>query len=1026
MSNRIEFQFDDGLEYQKQAIKSTIDLFKGLPQQTDGIYKPNRHKKINDADPVRNKNIVTDSRLLSNLQTVQLENKLFADNTLYNNNFTVEMETGTGKTYVYLRTILELYKEYGLQKFMIVVPSIAIRKGIEKSIEQLTEHFKRLYGIDLSKHSFIYDSDNPQKVSSSFVEVDMLSICVFNIQAFNKDSNKIRKEDECGKILWEDIKYIRPIVIIDEPQKIEGQKGKKSKSLQALDDIDPLFTLRYSATHKSLYNQIYKLDSYAAYKQDLVKKIQVKTVNGVIPRDFPYIRYVSFTKDLKARIEMFSQKQGDSIRFKSFDVSAGASLEDLSGGLAQYKNMRIAEEPHKLKSLKIATADGIMELSLGESNNGLEDIEAVRIQIRLAIKNHFEKQFSILNSGKKIKALTLFFVDAVNKVRDNTREDGRGEYLRIFDEEYTAYITANKDKIVKYKEYFSKYDDVLKIREGYFAVDGKNNIVEIEDWNSAKSEFDVKTKSQDDIDRGISLILDKKDELISFDEPLSFIFSHSALREGWDNPNVFTLCTLKSGSSEIAKKQEIGRGLRLPVDITGNRCLDSKINELTVIANDSYENFSKGLQDDYNESMKFNKNEVTANILTSTLEKAGLPKTSITSELVDILKQELIKNGIMDSNNILNKDIEKLSNTIENIDFSNEIINEHKELIKKNFAELMVEKGTHCIVIKNGDNPSPVNKMRAFVSENEFKKLYTSLCDKLTKRTIYKCGLDKDKFIADCIDMINSYLANINLTKTINITTGKAGFSNVQTFEMQKGIDKNLDMYVYSPAIEKSDFEVVNYIMYHTMLPRLAIFKIINGIDKKQALNYQDILDKVTQKILKLLNDTKANNILSYEVIDKYELNEGEIFAIDTISEDDFNTEWRIFKSNSSHSNALNEYYKMDSKGEKEFAEKLEANENVLLFTKLKKGGFVIDTPYGNYSPDWAVICRNENDSDVLGLYFIIETKAGKQGKDLTEVEKNKIHCGKLHFKAVSDLVKFEWVNSYEDFKAKTGVKDVL
>lgn len=1027
MAKRIAFQFDDELDYQLKAIKSTVDLFKGLPRQTDGIYRPNRTKKVGEGDPVRNQSIVTGSRLLQNLRQVQLDNKLFADNVLENNNFTIEMETGTGKTYVYLRSILELYKEYDFKKFMIVVPSVAIRKGVEKSIDQLKDHFKRLYDVDLAKHSFIYDSNNPKKVSSSLVETNDLSICVLNIQAFNKDNNKIRSEDEYGQILWEDIKYIKPIVIIDEPQKIEGQKGKKSKSLQAIDDIEPLFVLRYSATHKQLYNQIYKLDSYAAYKNDLVKKITVKTVNGVIERDYPYIRYVAFTKDLKARIEMFSQKQGDSIRFKTFDVSANTSLEELSGGLLQYRNMRIAEEPHKLKPLKIATTDGSITLELGESNNGLEDSEATRIQIRLAIRNHFEKQFSILKSGKKIKTLTLFFVDAVSKVRDNTRPDGRGEYLRIFDEEYQSAIKGYEKQIAKYKEYFPEYQDVLKVREGYFAIDKKNNEVEIEDWDDSKSELDVKAKSQEDIDRGISLILERKDELISFEEPLGFIFSHSALREGWDNPNVFTLCTLKNGSSDIAKKQEIGRGLRLPVDITGNRCLDTEVNELTVIANDSYENFSRVLQEDFNQSMNFNKNEVTADILTVTLEKAGIPKEKITAELVDTFKQELMRKGVFDSNNILNKNVEQTSKLLESLDFEDEILKEHTIKIKENFTELMVQKGSHRIEIKNGDNKPYVNTIRAFVSQEEFQQIYFGLSSNLTKRTLYKCNVDKDKFISDCIEEINSYLQYFKVTKMVNIATGKAGFNDAQMFEMEKSGDNTFDIDVGMKVTPKSDFEVVNYIMHHTMLPRLAIFKMLAGIEKRDALNFQDILDRVTQKILGLLNDAKAANISSYEVIDGYELDEGQIFATDTISEDDFIDEWRVFKSDPNKKNALNEYYKMDSKGEKEFAEKLENNDNVILFTKLKKGGFVIDTPYGHYSPDWAVVCRKEGlEMGSVGIYFIVETKAGKFTKDLTDVEKNKIKCGELHFKAVSELVKFDWVNSYEDFKIKFGVKDTL
>ena len=700
-------------------------------------------------------------------------------------------------------------------------------------MEQLADHFKRLYNIDIGKHSFIYDSNNPKQISSKLVESNDLSICVLNIQAFNKDTNKIRKEDEYGQNLWENIKYIKPIVIIDEPQKIEGTAKKKSKSLVAIEELKPLFTLRYSATHKQLYNQIYKLDSYAAYQKDLVKKIVVKTVYGVIPKDYPYVRYLAFTSDLKAKIEIFSQDQGGTIRFKSFNVGGGASLEELSGGLSQYKDYRIAEEPHKLKPLSVATKEGFFGLELGHSNHEIEKNEAVRIQIRLAIQNHFTKQLNIIRSGRKIKALTLFFIDAVDKVRDDSAPDGRGEYLRIFDEEYKKYVTAHTHELEMNKEYFPDYMNVQAVREGYFARDKKNNAVDVEGWDSSVDDSDVKlkAKSQEDIDRGISLILEKKDELISFEEPLAFIFSHSALREGWDNPNVFTLCTLKAGGSDIAKKQEIGRGLRLPVDNTGNRCIDHRINELTVIANDYYDHFASALQKDFNDNMHFVKDEVTADILIETLKSAGVPEEKISPKLVDTFKEELVSAGVMNTDNVL--------------------------------------KGS-------------------------------------------------------------------------------------------------------------------------------------------------------SQQITKTLD-----NITSYEVINGYELDERNIFELDTITESDFEQEWRVFKAKSDRSSAMNEYYKLDSEGESKFAHKLENNENVLLFTKLKKGGFVIDTPYGNYSPDWAVVCRKEALKDPsIGIYFIVETKAGKKWADLTDVEKNKIHCGELHFKAVSDDTKFDWVNGYEDFVNKFGVAD--
>ena len=964
MAKRITFQFEDNLDYQMQAIHSTVELFRGLSRHVDGVYRYNRIHDVTQGNPIRNNDIVVGSRLLENLRKVQLSNDLFADNVLADgNNFTIEMETGTGKTYVYLRTILELYKEYGFRKFMIVVPSIAIRKGVEKSMEQLADHFKRLYDIDISKHNFIYDSANPKQISSKLVESNDLSICVLNIQAFNKSTNILRKTDEYEQNLWEDIRYIKPIVIIDEPQKI----------------------------------------------------------------DYPYVRYLAFTSDLKAKIEIFSQDQGGTIRFKTFNVGGGASLEELSGGLFQYKNYRIAEEPHKLKPLSIATKEGFFGLELGHSNHEIEKNEAVRIQIRLAIQNHFTKQFNIIRSGRKIKALTLFFIDAVDKVRDDSVADGRGEYLRIFDEEYKKYVTTHTHLLETNKEFFPDYMNVQAVREGYFARDKKNNAVDVDGWDSSLDDSDVKlkAKSQEDIDRGISLILEKKDELISFDEPLAFIFSHSALREGWDNPNVFTLCTLKAGGSDIAKKQEIGRGLRLPVDNTGNRCIDRRINELTVIANDYYDHFASALQKDFNDNMHFVKDEVTADILIETLKSAGIPKEKISPNLVDTLKEELVSVGVMNADNVLKGSPQKITKTLDNMVFVDDTLNEHAQLIKQQFKELMVQKGTRKIEITNGDNEPYENGVRAYVTQGEFEKIYLGLRKNLMQRSIYRFEIDKDKFIDDCIFQINQSLLFKKAKNEYKVEMGRAKFNASQMFVMEEATYGEKELEVEISSDPKSDFEIANFIMYHTMLPRLAIFKILQGVTKRELLNNQDILDDVTQLIKGILNDTKAANITSYEVINGYELDERNIFELDTITEADFEQEWKVFKAKSDRSSAMNEYYKLDSEGESRFAHKLENNENVLLFTKLKKGGFVIDTPYGNYSPDWAVVCRKDALKDPsIGIYFIVETKAGKTWADLTDVEKNKIHCGELHFQAVSSDTKFDWVNSYEDFVNKFGVTD--
>ena len=1028
MGNKVVFQFEE-LSYQEKAINSVVELFRGLPKEGSEIYSGTTKKTgLYEKDPVRNKSIVTGNRLLENLRKVQLENELFSDNKVEDNNFTIEMETGTGKTYVYLRTAIRLFREYGFKKFIIVVPTVAIRKGVEKSIEQLREHFKRLEGIDIGKHSFIYDSDNLGKVSTNFVESNDLSICVMNIQSFNKNKvNKIRKDDEYGKILWNDIKFLRPIIIIDEPQKIEGQKGKKSKSLEALDELEPLFTLRYSATHKNLYNQIYKLDSYQAYQQNLVKKIKVKTINSNVSKDYKYIRYIKFTSDLKARVEIFYQEQGGIIKFKSFDVLGNTSLEELSGGLKQYSGMYIAENPHKEKPLKITTQTGELYLKLGESNNKVDNKEAVRIQIRLAIQNHFEKQLSILKKNKLIKILTLFFVDEVAKVRDEKAEDGRGEYLRIFDEEYTNILWKYRKDIERYKEFFPNYEEVLQVREGYFARDKKNNIVEIEDWDSSKDDdIKGKSKSQEEIDRGISLILEKKDELISFREPLSFIFSHSALREGWDNPNVFTLCTLKQGSSDIAKKQEIGRGLRLPVDTNGNRCLDTEINELTVIANDSYENFSNSLQSDFNKDRDVN--EVTADVLIKTLRKAGVSKSQITPKLVDKLKEELISNKIMVEKNILNKNIDEMREALENIEFTDEVLQEYVEEIREEFIKAMSDRGTSRVEIKNGDNPDYVNDYTSLVDEEVFEEIFEGLANKLTKKTFYKCQIDDEKYIEESIALINEELRNYTKATTVRITEASGGYEDTEEFILKKEVDSDKDIEITETVVEKSDFEIVQYIMYHTMLPRLAIFRILSGIEKRFALNSQDVLETVSQLLLTKLNETKAKNIISYEVVDDYEIDRDRIFAMDNISEEDFDKEWKIFEAKAGKTNSMNKYYKLDIKGEKEFAKQLEQNENILLFTKLKKGGFVIDTPYGNYSPDWAIVYRNpdEDSNKKIGVYFIAESKIDKEWNDLSGEEQDKINCGKLHFKAVSELVRFDWIKNYQDFKKKFGVKDSI
>lgn len=1018
-SHRIPFQFEDNLPHQAKAIKAVVDIFSGLTRAPSGIYKRVR-KNLQD-EPRRNIDIVTGSRLLENLQKVQIENNLFLDSSIHGNNFTVEMETGTGKTYVYLRTILELHKLYGFTKFMIVVPSIAIRKGVEKSISMLCDHFKPHYdGIDIVKRSFVYDSKKLQKVRTDFVQTDDLSICLINSQAFTSDSTLIRKKDEYDEVLWEDIKYVRPIVIIDEPQKIEGSAKKKSKTLEILESLNPLFSLRYSATHKQLCNQVYRLDSFDAFQEELVKKIEVKTVHGTIQKDFPYVRYVTFTPDLKARIEIFHRAQGSAVRFKTFDVVGGDSLHELSGNLSQYRDMRIFEDPHKSKPLKIAQKTGFLELNPGESNDDIQPDEAIRIQIRLTIEKHFEKQFAILDGGRQIKVLSLFFIDAVNKIRSE-KGDGRGEYLQIFDEEYEKAVRKKRfqEKFKQYSELFPQHRETTAVREGYFARDAKNAVVDIEDWDPSKEDGKVKKKSQEDIDRGIELILEKKDELISFKEPLAFIFSHSALREGWDNPNVFVLCTLKGRGSEIAKKQEIGRGLRLPVNTEGNRCLDPQINELTVIANDYYDHFAENLQRDFNENMGFHKDEVTHEILLVTLKEAGLPVEKIGPELINSFREELLAKGFLNAKNLLTGEAENIESTT----FEHPDLQEHAVKIKESFIKAMRDKGTRKIPVKNGDNPDFENGVHDYVHEGVFAEIFKKLSENLLKRAIYKSRLNKDKFIHGCTEELNEFLGGLQIRREYSVETGKQTLDKKgRRIEMGSAVSTKEVVDLEPEMVARSEFEMVNELMYHSMLPRLAILRILRGLDKPELLADQDVFDAVVKRVLRRLQDAKARTVYEYEVISGYEFDEKTIFEMDVIDEEMLQKVKRVYQTKAASRRAVNKFYRTDSDGEYDFAQSLESDPGVLLFTKLKKGGFLIETPYGSYSPDWGVVYRGED--EITKLYFVVETKIDKEEHDLTEEEKFKIKCGELHFQAVSDLIECFWANSYADFLGKKNIRE--
>lgn len=683
--------------------------------------------------------------------------------------------------------------------------------------------------------------------------------------------------------------------------------------------------------------------------------------------------------------------------------------------------MRIAENPRKdEKVLRIDSNGRLIELREGEEDIPFTEADIIRYQMEIAIESHLDQQFKLLDGGKEIKALSLFFIDQVSKVRGEDGEDG--EYFRLFDEVYSKVVARPKyqEKFKEYGDYFKDYQDVKSVRQGYFAVDKtKTKVKKLDETRLEKENW--KKSEREAIANGIELILEKKEELLSFETPLAFIFSHSALREGWDNPNVFTLCTLKKSDNEIAKKQEIGRGLRLPVDIYGRRHKDQEYNVLTVVANSSYDEFSKSLQKSYNEDAGFDREEVDINVAYKIFKEAGLREEIIDSDLATEFLSELRNNGIVDKKNKLKKNI---SDNLNNLKFENQELNSHIVKIREKIVDVMAEKGSRKIIFEDGDQAEIKNTWNSFVSEEGFRDLVFNVKNRLEYKSYYKVKIDDDEFIAEAIDQLNERFKYRDLDhQYITIEEARETRDKLKGFDLQKVLEIDKKIEDGEIKIERSKFEVIDYIMESTDLPRKALGRIYDGVEKKHLFNSQENLDLGLSIVKSSLIDHIKKKPIEYDLIKGYKLADNRIFEMDTIINTEIDSSKKYMyplDPRESHSKkGINKYYKFDSEGEMKFAQELDEDDNVILFTKLYKGGFVIDTPYGNYTPDWAIVHENEDGGQEL--YFIVESKFKKDENDLNDVEKLKIKCGKAHFKAVSEqanlLTKFDWVNSYRNFK---------
>lgn len=1033
----MEFIFKE-LQYQLDAVKAVTDVFKGQPNTKLSQYTRDIGKLSNPQgqqmrlfgegsdltlatddedyaigyanDPIQ----IDDNEALHNIQDVQERENIKRDTNLIKKlsplDLDVEMETGTGKTCVYIRTIFELNKLYGFSKFIIMVPSIAIREGVKKSFKMTENHFYQIYQKKATY--FIYNSSNLSLIDS-FAKSNSIQVMIINSQAFNsstKENRNIYKELETfqSRRPIDVIKKTNPILILDEPQKLSGKKTTES-----IKNFNPLFTINYSATHKEHHNLVYVLDALDAYNQKLVKKIQVKaiTVSNIKgTNDYLYLEDIILQNAGNPKVRLsFYKSTKNGIKEVTETMDKGDNIYNASGELTIYKNRYIIDEIDYISgTVKLLNGK---YLKKGEVY-GDDSQEAIRkAQIRETIKSHFDKEAE--NFKKGIKTLSLFFIDEVVKYRDYDRPDKKGEYARYFEEEYQAQLNSRliSESNPAYVDYLKKYSPD-EVHEGYFSIDKKTG----HSIDTTKEDDENNTSAYD-------LILKNKERLLSFDEPTRFIFSHSALREGWDNPNIFQICTLRNTNSEIQKRQEIGRGLRIALNQNGTRqdlsVLGKEffdVNKLTVIANDSYDNFVRGLQEEYKQNIYDRPSKADEQYFISKfiINCETREKTQISKEQSHSIYRWLLKNDYIDDNdNVTDKFKEDLSkDSVEALPI---------ELIpyKESIINLVSKVGTKGeIDIENGNKPVINNSLNSNFRTKEFQELWNNINHKYS----YRVSFDSNELIKNCINSIKANLTSVTRLK-YNVVTGqqnnqitKMDLDNKNSFSQERSgsYSENID----ASHSTSAKYDLIYNIAKKTNLIRKTVSKILIGT-KETLRFFRENPEEYINKVSELINQQKAsvivNHISYYPMEDRFE---SDIF---NESHKDFDSN-KVFESKK----AIQDYVFVDGNAkngnsiEMNFAKQLEAQKDVKVYAKLPSK-FYIPTPMGKYTPDWAIVFENDKSREI---YFIAETKGSLDSLELRAVEKGKINCAKSLYNKEGSKLHYEQVTKFDDLYNSIAIID--
>ena len=998
---RLQFRHQ---KFQSDAANAICEVFNGQPFHSPtymidpglgqiGLEDARSFTGFNNA-PV----VIGDDKILENIRNIQRSGQIKPSESLDGRyNLTVEMETGVGKTYTYIKTMYELNKRYGWSKFIIVVPSVAIREGVYKSFQMTEDHFAEDYGKKI--RYFIYNSAQLTELDR-FASDSSINAMIINSQAFNargKDARRIyMKLDEFRSRRPIDIlAKTNPILIIDEPQSVEGAATK-----ERLKEFTPLATLRYSATHRadSVYNMIYRLDALEAYNKKLVKKIAVKGISvsgSTATEGYIYIQSINLSKGNPTATIEFDIKGKSGIRKVSRIVTEGYNLFDNSGELAEYKD--------GYTILRIDGRDSSVEFTNGKKLYAGDVIGSVseeqlrRIQIRETILSHIERERQLFAKG--IKVLSLFFIDEVAKYRQYDAQGNAtgGTYAQIFEEEYKS-IVGNMQLSLDDEEGYLKYLESIsedQTHAGYFSIDKKSGRI-------IDSKLgDKKERTSDDAD-AYDLIMKDKERLLDRREPVRFIFSHSALREGWDNPNVFQICTLKQSGSDVRKRQEVGRGLRLSVNQVGERMDENvlsheeihNVNVLTVIANESYDSFAKGLQSEIAEAVADRPRKVQAKLFE---EKFG-------EDTALVIYESLIENGYIKRGELTEKYYEAKQNG--SLEVPEEISGHIQEVISV----------LDSVYDPNINKPENARKNTVNLTLDKDKlnsRAFQELWSRINSRSYYTVSFDEDELIKRAITELNSKLRVSKIyfkvekgeqTKKIE---SKAQLQAGEAFVRADMVREEASSYLEMKASSAVRYDLVGKIVSETGLTRKAVASILVGIEKSIFDQFGNNPEEFILRAANIINEQKATAIIEHITYDKLTSE----FSTNIFTEPDL-------KKGALGVNAIEakrhlyDYVIYDSTNERDFANQLETHsQEVEVYVKLPKG-FYINTPVGKYNPDWAIAFY---EGKVKHIYFVAETKGDMSSMELREIEKAKAHCAREHFRAISgENIKYDVVSSYD------------